>query len=66
MNVNKQTDTHKSEPDSKTSKAKWGNSKANLQQLTKLKQTIHAHRLPIHTNKLGGQPNDHSGLVHIS
>jgi hypothetical protein len=58
MNVNKQTDTPKSESDSKIPKAKRGSSKANLQQLTKLKQTTHARCLPIHTNKVGGQPND--------
>jgi len=58
-NVNKQTDTPKSESDFKTPKAKQGNSKANLQQLTKLKQTTHAHLLSIHKNKAGGQPNNH-------
>jgi hypothetical protein len=66
MNVNKITDTPKLEPDSKTPKVKRGSSKANLQQFTKLKQTTLARRLPIHKNKVGGQPNDHWGLVHNS
>jgi len=65
-NVNKQTDTPKSKSDSKTPKAKRGSSKAIPQQLTMLKQTILARHLPTHTNKVGGQPNDHWGLVHIS
>jgi len=26
------------------------------------KQTNHVRRLPIHTNKVGGQPNNHCGL----
>jgi len=63
---NKHIDTPKSEPGSKTPEAKRVSSKANLQQLTKLKQTINARRLSIHTNKVGGQPNDHWGLVHNS
>lgn len=62
-NENKQTDTPKIRADTIRLQTKWGSSKADLQRLTKLKQTTHAHRLPIHKNKAGGQPNDYWGLV---
>jgi len=65
MKINKHTSLNQSRH-SKTPKAKRGSSKANLQQLTKLKQTTPARRLPNHTNKVGGQLNDYWGLVHNS
>jgi len=39
--------------------SKRGSIQAILKKLTKVKQTNHARRLLIHTNKVGGQPNDH-------
>jgi len=45
---------------SKTSKCdKRGSIQAIAMQLTKASKTSTARRLPIHTNKVRGQPNDH-------